>query len=142
MIILDTNVVSEPLKLKPSRAVLDWLDAQEPQTLYLTAINLAELLAGVEVMPSGRKRTALRAALDDDVLPLFEGRILPFDKTAATAFSKINTKLQSAGRSMSFADCAIAAIAQANGFSLATRNIRDFISTEIEIVSPWDFVLD
>ena len=58
MIILDTNVVSEPLKPKPDAAVLNWLDAQDPQTLYITTINLAELLAGIELMPAGRKRTA------------------------------------------------------------------------------------
>jgi toxin FitB len=137
MIILDTNVVSEPLKLKPEAAVIHWLNAQEPQTLYLTTINLAELLAGIEIMPAGRKRTALKAALDDTIMPLFEGRILQFDNKAAEAFAKINAKVQSAGGTISFADCAIAAIAQANGFALATRNVRDFKKTGIEVMNPW-----
>jgi toxin FitB len=138
MIILDTNVVSEPLKLKPEAAVIHWLNAQEPQTLYLTTINLAELLSGVDVMPAGRKRTALMTALEDNILPLFEGRIVPFDDKAAQAFAKINAKVQSAGGTISFADCAIAAIAQANGFALATRNVHDFKKTGVEIVNPWD----
>ena len=56
MIILDTHVVSEPLKPMPNAAVLKWLDAQDPQTLYMTSLNLAELLAGIELMPAGRKR--------------------------------------------------------------------------------------
>jgi toxin FitB len=137
MIILDTNVVSEPLKLKPEAAVIHWLNAQEPQTLYLTTINLAELLAGIEIMPAGRKRTTLKAALDDTIMPLFEGRILQFDNKAAEAFAKINAKVQSAGGTISFADCAIAAIAQANGFALATRNVRDFKKVGIEMMNPW-----
>jgi toxin FitB len=138
MIILDTNVVSEPLKLKPEAAVIHWLNAQEPQTLYLTTINLAELLSGVDIMPAGRKRAALKTALEDNILPLFEGRIMQFDNKAAQAFAKINAKVQSAGGTISFADCAIAAIAQANGFALATRNVRDFNKTGVELVNPWD----
>lgn len=142
MIILDTNVVSEPLKLKPETAVVDWLNAQEPQTLYLTTINLAELLAAAEIMPTGRKRTALKVAIEANVLPLFEGRILQFDNKAAEAFAKINAKVQSNGGTISFADCAIAAVAQSNGFALATRNVRDFKNTGIEMLNPWDFVHD
>jgi toxin FitB len=137
MIILDTNVVSEPLKPKPEATVINWLNAQEPQTLYLTTINLAEMLAGIEIMPARRKRTALKAALEDTIMPLFEGRILLFDNKAAEAFAKINAKVQSAGGTISFADCAIAAIAQANGFALATRNVRDFKKAGIEMMNPW-----
>jgi toxin FitB len=138
MIILDTNVVSEPLKPKPEAAVINWLNVQEPQTLYLTTINVAELLAGIEIMPTGRKRTALKAALNDTIMPLFEGRILQFDNKAAEAFAKINAKVQSTGGAISFADCAIAAITQANGFALATRNVRDFKKADIEMMNPWD----
>lgn len=138
MIILDTNVISEPLKLKPDAAVVNWLNAQEPRTLYLTAINLAELLSGAEILPAGRKRTALKAAIKTNVLPLFEGRILHFDQIAAEVFATINAKAQSKGSTISFADCAIAAIAQANGFALATRNVRDFKDAGIETINPWD----
>jgi toxin FitB len=73
-----------------------------------------------------------------NILPLFEGRIMQFDNKAAQAFAKINAKVQSAGGAISFADCAIAAIAQANGFALATRNVHDFNKTGVEIVNPWD----
>lgn len=139
MIILDTNVVSEPLKPKPDPAVLKWLDAQDPQTLFITTINLAELWAGIELMPAGRKRTLLRSALDGQIMPLFEGRILPFDARAAALFAQINAKVQSQGATMSFADCAIAAITQVNKFSIATRNVRDFKSTALSLFNPWDF---
>ena len=137
MIILDTNVVSEPLKPEPSTVVLEWLDAQEPGTLYLTAINLAELLAGIEAMPTGRRRTKLKGALVDRMMPLFEGRILPFDEKAAQAFARVSVSAQTAGNRISFADGAIAAIAAANGFMLATRNIRDFGATGVATIDPW-----
>lgn len=138
MIIVDTNVVSEPLKPKPDAAVLNWLDAQDPQTLYITTINLAELLAGIELMPAGRKRSALRSALDSQIMPLFDERILQFDAKAAAVFAQINAKAQSQGTAISFADCAIAAIAQVNNFSVATRNLRDFKSTGLALLNPWD----
>lgn len=137
MIILDTNVVSEPLKPAPELAVLDWLNAQEPQTLYLTTVNLAELLAGIEAMPVGRRRTELGSALAGQIMLLFEGRVLAFDRPAAEAFARINASAQAAGNPISFADGAIAAIASAHGFMVATRNVRDFKGTGVEIINPW-----
>ena len=139
MIVLDTNVVSEPLKLAPNPAVLDWLNAQEPQTLFLTAVNLAELLAGVEALPAGRRRDALALALSTQVLALFGGRILPFDAKAAQAFATTNASAQAQGNTIGFADCAIAAITRANGFALATRNLRDFKGAGVSLIDPWDF---
>lgn len=140
MIVLDTNVVSEPLKPEPNAAVLDWLNAQEPQTLYLTTVNLAELLAGVEVLPVGRRRDALAQALSTQVLALFGGRMLSFDAKAADAFAKTNAGAQAQGNVMGFADCAIGAIARANGFALATRNVRDFKGAGVSLIDPWAFI--
>jgi toxin FitB len=138
MIILDTNVVSEPLKPAPAQAVLDWLDRQAPETLYLTAVSLAELLAGIEALPHGRRRLELEQALTRQIMPLFEGRILPFDARAAEAFAKVRAAAQAAGNTIGFADGAIAAIAVAQGFALATRNVRDFRGTGVELINPWD----
>lgn len=137
MIILDTNVVSEPLRPEPDPAVLDWLNAQQPETLYLTTVNLAELLAGIEAMPVGRRRTRLGAALAERMMPLFAGRILAFDQKSAEAFARVNVGAQQAGNRISFADAAIAAMAAANGFILATRNMRDFKGTGIDVLDPW-----
>ena len=137
MIILDTNVVSEPLKPRPEPAVIDWLDRQTPQTLHITSITLAELLAGIEALPPGRRRVELHHAFVQQVMPLWNGRILPFDTSAAERFAKINTQAQAAGNPISFADAAIAAIASANGFTLATRNVRDFKGTGVDVINPW-----
>ena len=137
MIVLDTNVISEPLKPAPEAAVLDWLNAQEPQTLYTTTVNLAELFAGVEALPAGRRKNALANALSSQVLALFGGRILSFDTKAAEAFATTNAGAQAQGNTMAFADCAIAAIARVNGFALATRNVRDFKGAGVSLIDPW-----
>lgn len=137
MIVLDTNVVSEPLKAAPAQAVVDWLDAQAPETLFLTSISLAELRAGVDVLPAGKRRNALARALADRVLPMFGGRILPFEDRAAEAFGRIHAAARKAGNPIGFADCAIAAIATARGFMVATRDVRDFKGTGVSIVDPW-----
>jgi len=138
VILLDTNVVSEPLRLRPDTAVLAWLDAQAPQTLCLSSIALAELLAGVAALPAGRRRTALARALEQQVLPLFEGRLLAFDTKAAHAYAAVQAGATAAGNPIGFADAAMAAIAAAQGFALATRNVRDFKGTGVALINPWD----
>jgi len=137
MIVLDTNVVSEPLKPAPNPAVIAWLDAQEPQTLYLTTISLAELLAGIELLPTGRRRDGLEQALAQQIIALFAGRIVSLDTPAAQAFAKTQTGARAQGNPIGFADCAIAAIARTHGFSIATRNMRDFKGTGVELIDPW-----
>lgn len=137
MILLDTNVVSEPLRPAPDVAVLAWLDAQAPTTLYLSSITVAELLAGVAALPAGRRRKQLGQALSDQVLALFEGRVLAFDLQAAHAFAAVQAGARAAGNPISFADAAIAAIAAARGFAIATRNRRDFAGTGVGLIDPW-----
>ncbi|MBB3193542.1 type II toxin-antitoxin system VapC family toxin [Roseateles terrae] len=136
MIILDTNVVSEPLRAQPNTEVLTWLDAQHPQSLFLTSISVAELLAGVQLLPRGRRRNELQRAVDD-VIALFEGQVLDFDLDAANAFASIHASTTAAGRKMNFADAAIAAIAAARGMSVATRNVKDFDRAGVELINPW-----
>lgn len=138
MIILDTNVVSEPLKPAPAQVVLEWLDRQAPETLYLTAVSLAELLAGIEALPQGRRRVELEQAMTWQILPLFEGRILSFDVKAAEAFGKLRVGAQAVGNTMGFADGAIAAVAAAQDFVLATRNVQNFRGAGLELIKPGD----
>ncbi len=137
MIILDTNLVSEPLKPKPAEPVLTWLDRQAPETLYLTTITLAELQAGIELIPTGKRRKSLQDATAE-LAAQFEGRILPFDRDSAHTFGRVFAGAQAAGNPIHFGDCAIAAIAIQCGFVLATRNVRDYKGTGVELINPWD----
>ena len=137
MIILDTNVLSEPLRPRPSQRVVDWLDAQAPEALFLTTISLAELFAGIETLPAGRRRAALKEALSTQIRGLFGERILAFDVLAAEAFAQVNASAVKQGNRIPFADAAIASIAKAHGFVVATRNLRDFKGTGVAVLDPW-----
>jgi toxin FitB len=138
LIVLDTNVVSEPLRPRPDEGVLAWLDAQAPETLFITSVSVAELLSGVAALPAGRRKRDLDQALHSQVLPLFAGRVLAFDEDAAAAFAGVHARALAAGNRMGFADAAIAAMVHTHAFTLATRNVKDFRGTGVKVVNPWD----
>jgi len=137
VIILDTNVISEPLKPSPDPAVIRWLDRQSPATLYLTTISQAELLAGVSALPAGRRRTELRKVIDKELSFLFEDRVLPFGERSAEAYAQVVPAANAAGNPIDFADAAIGAIAIEHNYILATRNVADFKGTSIKLLNPW-----
>ena len=137
MIILDTNVVSEPMKANGAASVVDWLDRQAAETLYLTAVNLAELLVGVETMPVGKRREGVGAALATLIAKLFGARILPFDEDAARTYATLVGRARAKGVALSVADAQIAAIATVKGFTVATRDTTPFVAAGVPIVDPW-----
>nr|WP_250648980.1 MULTISPECIES: type II toxin-antitoxin system VapC family toxin [unclassified Actinomyces] len=135
---MDTNVISEPLRPSPDLRVVRWLDAQPPTILYTTALTVAELRTGVAVMADGRRRDHLRERLEDTVLPYFEGRVLPFDLSAATSWATMVSRARAAGRPLPVMDSLIAAVARSRGYALATRNTGDFVDTGVDLVNPWE----
>jgi len=137
MILLDTNVVSEPMRAEPSLAVVEWLDGQAVETLYLAAVSYAELLVGVEVLPAGKRRRGIGEALGELISKLFGPRILPFDHKAARAYANLIARARAAGHVISVADGQIAAIAAANGFIVATRDTAPFIAAGMPVIDPW-----
>ena len=137
MIILDTNVVSEPMKANGAASVVDWLDRQAAETLYLTAVNLAELLVGVETMPIGKRREGVGAALAALIAKLFGVRILPFDEDAARTYPTLVARARANGVALSVADAQIAAIAASNEFTVATRDTAPFVAAGVPIIDPW-----
>jgi predicted nucleic acid-binding protein len=137
VILLDTNVLSEAMNLKPSPGVLRWLAAQERQTIFTTTVTQAEILYGVEALAPGRRRTQLSMAAEKIFAEEFQGRILPFDESAARAFAKIVAARDAAGRPISQFDAMIAAIARSCGASIATRNAADFERCGIHVINPW-----
>ena len=137
MILLDTNVISEPLHRTPEPRVIQWIDAQSLDTLHLSAITVAELRAGVARLPLGKRREDLHQNLEKRVLPLFIGRILPFDMTASQAYAEITTRTRASGIALSAADGFIAAIAATHGFIVATRDMRPFEAAAVSVINPW-----
>ena len=137
MILLDTNVVSEPLRPAPDARVIKWIDAQQLETLFLSAITVAKLRAGVALLPAGRRRTGLRESLETRMLPLFAGRVLPFDFACTQAYAGLMSKAWAAGFAIASADGYIAAIAAANGLVVATRDIGPFEAAGTSVINPW-----
>ncbi|SPJ25456.1 type II toxin-antitoxin system VapC family toxin [Palleronia abyssalis] len=138
MILLDTNVLSEVMRPVPAPIVLEWFAAQSATDLYLPAIVEAELRFGLLLLPDGRRRSGLEAALNGMIDEDFAGRILPFDSTAAKAYPKIAARRRRAGKPVKEADCQIASIAASRGATLATRNVKDFTNSGVQIQNPWE----
>ena len=137
MIILDTNVISEMMRPSPELAVLNWFATQSAEDMHVTAITMAEILFGIELLAAGKRRDALQAAADR-TFAVFAGHILPFDDRAAHAFAALSSSRRKQGRPMSEFDAEIAAIARANAAVLATRNVNDFERCGVQLVNPWE----
>lgn len=138
MIVLDTNVLSETMRPAPNPAVVAWLNRQEIQTLYVTAVSLAELRFGIARLDQGRTRIDLTARLDLMLERVFEGRILPFTAAAAQAFADRMATARRNGRAVGFQDGMIAASIAAAGFSIATRDTSPFAAMGLTVTNPWD----
>ncbi len=137
MILLDTNVVSEPLKAAGDTNVLAWIDAQMIETLYLSTISLAKLRFGIAVLPGGKRRDTLHFSLEQRVLPLFAGRILPFDDPASQSYATLRARARAGGQAIAPADGYIAAIAATHGFAVATRDTSPFDAAGLAVINPW-----
>lgn len=137
MILLDTNVISEPLRREPEPRVVEWIDAQALETLYLSAITVAELRSGIALLTAGKSRTGLQEHLERRVLPLFAGRVLPFDLLCTQTYAEIIAKAQKAGLAIAAANGFIAATAAANGFAVATRDTSPFEAAGATVINPW-----
>ena len=138
MIIVDTNLISEPLWPDPEPRVVAWIDAQPLETLYLTAISLAELRAGVALLPAGRRRSSLQGSLEETILPLFTGRILPFDPDCTTAYARLLAKTRKTGQAIATADAFIASIALTHNYAIATRDTAPFQRAGLTVINPWE----
>ena len=137
MIILDTNVISEPLRPSSEPAVLAWLDQQNIETLFLSTISLAELRYGVAALPDGKRKDGLSMALEGRIIALFGPRLLSFDPAAADAYALIRARAKAAGKAISAADGYIAASAAAHGFAVATRDTGPFEAAGLSVINPW-----
>ena len=138
MIVLDTNVLSELMRQSPDELVVRWMDAQPDSSLFTTTVTQAEILYGVSILPDGRRKQGLAAAVGAVFEQDFRGRTLPFDGEAAVAYAAICTEREHLGRPISQFDAQIAAIARSRGAALASRNTPDFESCGVQVIDPWD----
>ena len=138
MIVLDTNVISEIFRPQPDARVVAWLEALTGD-VAITAITLAELLAGVRQLPDGARKRTLADRIETAVTPYRDGRsVLAFDDAAANRYADILAARESAGSPISTADAQIAAICRVHDATCATRNTKDFEHTGVDLIDPWN----
>ena len=135
MILLDTNVLSEAMRVEPDKRVMSWLDSHAPSSLYVSAITVDEISFGIELLPRGRKRLRLTHVFAR-IVDAFSDRIVPFDLDAANESARLRAQRRLKGAPMSLADSQIAGTAKSRGFSLATLNTRDFREIDLTLLEP------
>jgi toxin FitB len=137
MIVLDTNVISELMKINPNQRVFTWFRQVRRADLVTTAISRAEIMMGIRLLDAGRRRVRLMSQADLVFRVDLEGRVIPFDSAAADEYAVIVPHRQRIGRRIELLDALIAAIARARGAALATRNVADFADCGIDLIDPW-----
>ena len=138
MIILDTNVLSALMQKNPVPVVVEWLDQQPSESVWITSITLFETRLGLALLPSGRRRQALETAFAQLLTEDLEERVLDFDRSAAEAAAGLAAERQRDGRPVDMRDTQIAGIVIARRARLATRNVKHFSDLTAEVVNPWE----
>ena len=135
--LLDTCVISEFVKPQPSRRVVDWLNAQPADSVFLSVITVGELQRGISALAASARRKALEAWLRDALPAQFGGRILPLDAITMTVWGRSMADLRQRGKTVPVMDSLIAATALQHDLTLVTRNVSDFGAFALQIVDPW-----
>lgn len=141
MILLDTNVVSEVMKTQPLEAVVAWLNAQDSERLYVSAVTIGEITYGLRILPDGKRRSRLHERFERFVALAFDQRVLAYDESAARVYGELMGDRKELGLPMSVPDGQIAAIASLNHLAVATRNVVDFENCGIEVINPFGVAL-
>lgn len=135
MILLDTNVLLEPLKPHPAPAVIAWLDDQVVDQLCISAVTVMEMLDGAACLDVGARRLRLEEAINSLIARF---RCLPFDEFAARSYGQLAERARRAGHTISMGDAQIAAVAHANGIeTVATRDTGPFEAMGLQVLNPW-----
>jgi predicted nucleic acid-binding protein len=137
VIVLDTNVLSALMRTNPEAVVVEWLDRQPADSVWLTSITVFEARFGLALLPKGRRRSGLERAFDRVLTEDLSSRVLALDEMAAATAAQIAADRQRAGRIVDLRDTLIAGIAQARRATIATRNTRHFEGLDVPVVDPW-----
>jgi toxin FitB len=140
MLILDTNAISELMRSEPDPVFLQWFDAQDARRFTTTSINWAELKAGVQRLPDGKRKTGLAMVLQEIHTRVLRNGILAFYESVAECWASLIAELEARGQPIGFAYSQIAAIALLHGHSVVTRDVKPFIAAGVSVVNPWQAI--
>ena len=136
--LLDTCVISEMVKARPNQVVVRWIDSVEEGKLFLSVLSLGELEKGIAKLQDVSRKNVLREWLEQDLAERFAGRILPIDTSIAIAWGEMQGDAERSGNKLPVIDSLLAATAQTNGLTLATRNVVDFERCGSRVFNPWE----
>ncbi len=136
--ILDTNIISEMMRPKPSTSVLDWLNHQDASELFVSTVTVGEIMYVLEALPAGQRRRSLEAGFERLLREAFDTRLLVFDEDVARHYGRLMAARQKMGKPISALDGQIAATALAHRMAIATRNVKDFADSGLKITNPFD----
>ena len=140
MIVLDTNVVSSLMRQRPDFPIVKWLDQQSAESIWITSVTLFEAQFGLARLPTGRRRQALELAFEHLLLEDLDGRVLNYDQPAARAAATLAAQREHSGKSIDIRDTQIAGIAISHRARLATRNVKHFSDSNLDLINPWETV--
>lgn len=132
--LIDTNIISELRRKDANPGVISWFAERPATTLYLSVLTLGEIRKGIEALPSGKRKLALRDWLEVDLPAFFTGRILRVDEAVVDRWGRLLARIK---RTAPAIDSLIAATALQHGLTLVTRNTADFKFPELDVINPW-----
>ena len=136
--LVDTNVISEFIRPQPDSRVVRWLDAADPESLFVSVITLGEIRLGIEDLPAGKRRASLEEWLEQGLPNWFDPHLLPVTKSIADRWGRLVIAAKRKGVSMTTADGLIAATALQHNLAILTRNVSDFSTCGTAIINPWE----
>ena len=136
--LLDTNCVSELVRVTPEPRVVEWMEATDEAMLYLSVLTLGEIRKGLAGLPQGRRRTQLETWLEVDLQARFAGRILAIDASVADRWGLLAAQAKSRGISLPIIDGLLAATALQYNLTVVTRNSSDFRNAQVQVLNPWE----
>jgi predicted nucleic acid-binding protein len=136
--LLDTNCISELVRAKPERRVMQWIESADELLLFISVLTLGEIRKGLAALPQGKRRTRLETWLDVDLSTRFEGRILPIDEAVADRWGLLAAQAKRRGLSLPVIDGLLAATAAHYNLTVVSRNVSDFVSAQVPVLNPWN----
>jgi predicted nucleic acid-binding protein len=136
--LLDTNCISEAVRLKPDPQVMAWIEAAEESLLYLSVLTLSEIRKGLAAIPQGKRRSRLETWLAVELQARFSGRILSIDAAVADRWGLLAAAAKIEGKPLSAIDGLLAATAIHHDLTIVSRNVGDFTNTPAPVVNPWE----